>query len=238
MEKHQILEEIRRTAKCNGGTPLGIRSFCEATGLKQHKIIGVFWARWSEAVTEAGFAPNETPERMETDDVARQVACLIRTLGHFPSLPEFAICKRNDDTFPNKDTIRRRLGSNKKERAARLIEYCREVGELDDVIRICEPIAQTLESNTGLAQPKDGFVYLFKSGKFYKIGRSDAPGRREYDLGSHRPEGITNEHVIKTDDPKGIEEYWHKRFRDKRKRGEWFDLSSDDVRAFKRRKFM
>ncbi len=83
-----------------------------------------------------------------------------------------------------------------------------------------------------------GFVYLLKSGRFYKIGKTNAAGRRERELAIQLPEKAATAHVIKTDDPTGIEAYWHKRFEAKRRHGEWFELDRADVLVFKRRKFM
>ena len=85
---------------------------------------------------------------------------------------------------------------------------------------------------------ESGFVYLLKSGRFYKIGRSNAVGRREYELAIQLPEKPKVVHAIKTDDPLGIELYWHRRFEGSRKAGEWFKLTPQQVSAFRRRKFM
>ena len=62
-----------------------------------------------------------------------------------------------------------------------------------------------------------GTVYLLRSGRYHKIGKSNSVGRREYELGLNTPEPCRLVHVIKTDDPNGIERYWLKRFEGKKR---------------------
>jgi hypothetical protein len=124
--------------------------------------------------------------------------------------------------------------------AERLKAFATERGYAD-VAALCPEAGKspTEPKPAGRSKPVEmGSVYLMKSGKFYKIGHSNAVGRRKRELTIQLPDKLKVVHEIKTDDPVGIEGYWHRRFAERHRNGEWFDLTVEDVSAFRRRKTM
>ena len=238
--KAQILAEITRTAKENGGTPLGVDRFSAETGIKETDWLGRYWARWGDALKEAGLPPNVFQGAYEENILLEKLALLARELGHFPGRTEIQLKRRSDSTLPDSKTFQR-LG-RKRELAEKLAQFCAGREGYQDVREFCAPHLRNIEPDadpiTVDREEVFGHVYLLKSGKYYKIGRSNAVGRRERELAIQLPEKATVLHSIRTDDPPGIESYWHRRFESRRKNGEWFELESHDVSAFKRRKFM
>jgi hypothetical protein len=240
MDKDHIIREIQRTAKDNGGVPLGRQRFFSATGIRDADWLGKHWARWGDALREAGFTANRFTSSYEKIELVERYIAFIRKLSALPTHADLKMEARADPTFPAHTTFDR-LGS-KSEIITLVLEHCRTSSGHDDVIAICEayqpPARARGDDKPASVDDQIGFVYLIKAGRFYKIGRTNSAGRREREISLQLPERASQVHVIRTDDPIGIEAYWHQRFGAKRKNGEWFELAPADVIAFKRRKFM
>ncbi|MGA7710713.1 MAG: GIY-YIG nuclease family protein [Rhizomicrobium sp.] len=234
LSKSDILNEIKRTALANGGKPLGTAKFENETGIKAHEW-GRYWARIGDAQKEAGFEPNQRQGAYADEHLVEKLAGLMRKLGTFPTYREIEVERRSDSDLPTPKAFKR-LG--KKEQLVRLVsEYCAKHKGFDDVAAVCRAVTATGKDTTGddwHTNVSYGEVYLFKSGRYYKIGRTKDTVRRGSEIRIQLPEQVTLIHSIKTDDPPGVEAYWHRRFEAKRMNGEWFDLSVADIKAFKR----
>jgi hypothetical protein len=233
MNREHILIEIRRIAGECGGSPPGKQRFESETGIREHEW-GKNWARWGDALTEAGFEPNSWVQQLPEQELLEKLAAFVRELGRFPVVRDMRLKAARDPNFPSGGPFRRFGGQQSL--AARLREYSLGKG-YDDVVALCsthKPRNEALTPVQGESKLATGFVYLMKSGRHYKIGRTVSVGSRERQLSIKIPVPPTTIHSIETDDPPGVEAYWHKRFENKRGEGEWFDLSPEDVKAFRR----
>ena len=173
-----ILEEIRRTAAANRGVALGRERFSAETGIQQRHWYGKYWARWGDAIREAGLQPNVMQEPFSEAEILPHLVTFIRELGRYPTHGEIRLRERNRPGFPTHGVFTR-LGS-KQELVRKVLEYCHTHAGHDDVAAICSPLLATTTTQRRptekVAPILDGFVYLLKSGPYYKIGRTNALG--------------------------------------------------------------
>lgn len=238
MKKQEIISEIKRIAEKFDGKAPGFQRLAVETGIRKSDWYPNIWLRWSDAVREAGCQPNNFITAYDTNFLITKYIELIRELGHFPIEGELRIKGKNDKDFPSHNAFSK-LGS-KEERIHKIVAYCQGKSGFDDIMSICSVFTQHKvekpASFTSSDSGNTGYVYLIRHGtrNEYKIGRTNNPIRREGELRLELPEKVQPVHYIETDDPAGIENYWHSRFASIRKKGEWFSLSAEDVRAFKR----
>lgn len=233
--KERILTEIQRLSQGSGGAP-GIRAFEIDTGIHRREWMGKIWARWSDALREAGLKPNELNERYDSATVLAFVANCAEALGRWPSNNDLRLYGRNNPGSPSTTTI-----ENHFPKRALLVEALRGwVLQLENhrYAEIADMLPAPTRAPAQLPEHQNyGHVYLLSAGDYYKIGQSSDLEKRVKSINVALPDKATLEHAISTDDPPGIEAYWHRRFADRRMNGEWFKLSKADILAFKKRKF-
>ncbi len=239
VEKDLILAEIRRTAQ--NGVALGRDAFTKATGIRERDWSGKFWARWGDAVREAGLESQVMQSAHAEELVFENLLTLTEKLGRFPTVPEMDLERTFDSSFPSSRSITRRF--DRKTLFEKLIAYTAANERWTHLLAELTTAApkEPVASSQGETQATDyGHVYLIRSDKVYKIGSSRAVYSRTATIVRQAPFGGELVHVISTDDPEGIEHYWHNRFASARisgtnkSSGEWFALSSAEVGAFKR----
>jgi hypothetical protein len=103
--REQILSEIRRLAEANSGRPPGRRLFETKTGIRESAWFGVYWPRWSDALSEAGFRPNAYNQRLDEEYVLAKLAAASRHYGRVPVAMELRMYKKIDPDFPNEKSM-------------------------------------------------------------------------------------------------------------------------------------
>lgn len=242
MNRDQLLAAIKRTTEANGGVVPGERAFFAQTQLTRTTLRRAGFPTYGAAVQAAGFKPNELKRSIADDQLFGPLAQLVRDLGHFPTPGERAVARYNDATFAGESALSRRGKIDPLQEAP--LSWCRtrtDFGEVATILESTKPARSVRPTALTSVRPVVGYVYLMRygaSGRDFKIGHSDNVQRRHAQIDMLSPSDVRVVHSIETDDPEGIEKYWHQRFADRRvKTKEVFRLRPDDVAAFKRRRY-
>jgi Meiotically up-regulated gene 113 len=239
MTRDQVVRRIAELAAQRDGH-ISFREFLREVGLPEQWLRGQPWfPGWNTLLTELGlttrrFAP---PQRDPTASVGA-IAELIRQLQRWPTEDEFRRERAKNDAIPSVAFIRKLRRSGE---LAKLIAPLAKADPSTPALQLLASEEPRDEEHLDTKASRDrvqGYVYMLRSGRRYKIGKSTDPSRRFREVRLELPDETVQVHTIATDDPSGIEAYWHRRFAAKRVRGtEFFELDANEVRAFKFRKF-
>ena len=174
MDKATIIAAIKKVAAENGGVAPGVQRFQTVTGMRESDWKGKYWARWGDALLEAGLAPNSFQAAYADDILLERLAQVTREMGRFPVVAELKMRSRSDPEFPSTGAFRR-LG-NKAQLLDQLREFCAARPEWADVGANCvnaksssEPAICDTAPEQSSSYDELGHVYLAKSGKFWEL---------------------------------------------------------------------
>src|ERR1051325_3196930 len=133
--REDILSEIKRQAEENNGQPPGAGKFARESGTSPHQW-EKHWSTWSQALQEAGFAPNKFVTGYSEDDLLDQFIYMAKTLNRLPTGRDLKVGRTQDPKVPSQSAFAR-LGL-REDLVGRVLHRCRTVGGSNDVVRMCE----------------------------------------------------------------------------------------------------
>lgn len=174
--RDQILQAVKKAAGKEDTKTIGRERFQLITGIRDAEWM-YYWPKWSDVLIEAGLQPGTMQGKLDDNSVIVALIPLIREKGRWPTIPEMRIYSREHPGFPSHNTIRAR--GDRPTLAGILLKYCSNKPELNDIVKICEPLVIVDQNNEEFESQEriQGYVYLMKSGQFYKIGKSKSPDR-------------------------------------------------------------
>jgi hypothetical protein len=234
--RYHILNEIRRLAVQSGKAP-GQAVFARETHISEDQWKGKLWNRWGDALTEAGYGPTASSQKPGADEVLLRVVEACRSYRKVPTYAEMALYRATNPALPGSQVI----AAHFTDRSGLLLALSKLAGsdeQYADIKAMLPPDIPIADETVFRGHKNtDGLVYLIRSGEHHKIGQTEKIERGFKEISISLPGKATIIHTIRTDDPPGIEAYWHNRFKDKRANGEWFKLSASDISAFQKRKY-
>lgn len=239
MTKDAIIKRLQELATERGGH-VSFNLFVSETGIKDKWLRRQeWWTGWNSLLSEIGLKTREfSVPRTPDSRIAEAVAEIIERDESWPTEDALVRERKRNPSFPSLGVI---SPLRKSGILAKLIVALGETsGQFSKASLIAKKhLPSEIDTiDVGSNERVKGYVYMLRSGRSYKIGKSTDPSRRYREVKLELPDETHQVHTIQTDDPTGIETYWHQRFATKRIRNtEFFTLDANDVQAFKRRTY-
>lgn len=104
-----ILTEIRRVAQTMGGAAPGRQVFERETGIRQGEWLGIYWARWGDALVAAGLSSNRKNAKLDGATFLARIAQVFRHHRRVPTTGEFRLYRQVDPICPAHSTLDNRF---------------------------------------------------------------------------------------------------------------------------------
>ena len=198
MMKDEILNLLRDIAGTEGGD-VSMRHFMALSGIKEKQIVGAHWPTWNDAKRDAGLDTKPfVRERVQEDPIIPSIAVLLSTLERWPTENELRLAKKKNASIPSTRVFRRL--SVDRNFLCKLETHCSGIPVMASVSNvISDKLRESLKVElTSLSTV--GYVYMMRSGRSYKIGRTNSPARRHREVRLDLPEPTNLVHSIETDD--------------------------------------
>ena len=176
MDKPQITRRLTQLASERGGH-IAFRAFIAATGLSERWLRDQPWFQgWNALLKEVGLETKSFKvDRTPPETIAEAVAELITRSGKWPTEDELRREKAQNASFPSATII---SPMRKTGELARLIV---ELGVVRPGFAAAAEIAAKHQVHApdavGVDERVKGYVYMLRSGRSYKIGKSVDPSR-------------------------------------------------------------
>lgn len=240
--------KIREWAKEHGGKTPSEKVFYKYAETNINNLKKCGYPNYGQFVRDVRLTPNKFDNTKYTpDQLCKFFIKVIRDKhGKWPTRGDLDVRRYKDNKFPASATFYDSLGKVKTGGLPRrILSFIKDKKTYIDIANTCNGVLRQYDEGKEISkgdQLVHGFVYLYKSTLknvvVYKIGKTTNWEQRVRSL--HQSSNIeVEEYRIETDDINGVEQYWLKRFSDKRlypnkPKNEWFTLDSSDVKAFKR----
>ena len=95
-KREMSLTEIRRVAQTIGGAAPGRQVFERETGIRQSEWLGIYRARWGDALVAAGLSANRKTAKLDGETFLARIAQVLRQYRRVPTTSEFRLYRQVD----------------------------------------------------------------------------------------------------------------------------------------------